>query len=385
MSRALVSASDAAEQSREKLQAQGKYLETVLGSLSAGVLTLEQDGRLVRINAAAESILGLPPGTANGQTLQALSDAYPLLTALDETISRHLERGHREWQEEIRLEPEQGKLVLLARGSVLPADDQGGQGQVVVFDDVTVLNQAQRDAAWAEVARRLAHEVINPLTPIRLAAERLRMKLMDKLDSGDADMLDRSASTIVAQVEALRRLVDAFGDYARAPELERQALRLDELIAEVCHLYRQGNPQLALDTDLVPGPDNLHADAGQLRQLLHNLISNAQEATPPGRAAQIHIQTRVVTMNGHAMLQLDVKDNGPGFPDEVLAKPFEPYVTHKSGGSGLGLAICRKIVTDHDGSIEISNPAGGGALARIVLPMRVTGEQLENLRGSTNA
>ncbi len=294
MSRALVSASDAAEQSREKLQAQGE----VPGDRSRQPVGRGADPGTGRPAGEDQCRSRVHPGasTGNGKRsdIASAERRYPLLTALDETISRHLERGHREWQEEIRLEPEQGKLVLLARGSVLPADDQGGQGQVVVFDDVTVLNQAQRDAAWAEVARRLAHEVKNPLTPIRLAAERLRMKLMDKLDSGDADMLDRSASTIVAQVEALRRLVDAFGDYARAPELERQALRLDELIAEVCHLYRQGNPQLALDTDLVPGPDSLHADAGQLRQLLHNLISNAQEATPPGRAAQIHIQTRVV-------------------------------------------------------------------------------------------
>lgn len=159
MSQALVTASDAAEQGRARLQAQGEYLETVLGSLSAGVLTLEQDGRLVRVNAAAESILGLTPGQASGQTLHELSQAVPSLAALDETISRHLERGHSEWQEEIRLEPKDGKLVLLARGSALPAAEQTGQGHVVVFDDVTVLNQAQRDAAWAEVARRLAHEV----------------------------------------------------------------------------------------------------------------------------------------------------------------------------------------------------------------------------------
>jgi len=369
MSRALVNASDAAEQGRARLQAQGEYLETVLGSLSAGVLSLDRDGTLIRVNAAAERILGLPAGLGRGQSLDELTGSFPALLPLAESIDRHRARGHGTWQEEIRLDPQAGTLVLLARGSNLPDGEQGAAGTVVVFDDVTVLNQAQRDAAWAEVARRLAHEVKNPLTPIRLAAERLRMKLMDKLDSTDGAMLDRSASTIVSQVEALRRLVDAFGDYARAPELERQSIGLDELIREVVHLYREGDPSLQLELDLVDGPEGLFADEGQLRQLLHNLISNAKEAAGEEAPAQLRITTQVETDNGSRWLELSVQDQGPGFPQAVLDQPFEPYVTHKPGGSGLGLAICRKIVTDHGGTITIENPSRGGARARIRLPL----------------
>lgn len=370
MSRALVEASEAAEEGRARLQAQGEYLETVLGSLSAGVLTLDPEGVLVRVNAAAEIILGLESNLAHGQPLDELAGSFAHLQPLAELIGRHVRRGHKDWQEEVRLERGERSLVLLARGSELPGSEYLAGGHVVVFDDVTVLNQAQRDAAWAEVARRLAHEVKNPLTPIRLAAERLRMKLMDKLEARDADMLDRSANTIVAQVEALRRLVDAFGDYAREPDMERAPLRLDELVREVVHLYQPADPTLRIDLDLCEGPPGLEADAGQLRQLLHNLIRNAKEAATAGAPARVRISTAVTREQGAPWLQLDVLDDGPGFPEDVLAKPFEPYVTHKPQGSGLGLAICRKIVVDHDGGIEISNPPEGGALARVRLPLR---------------
>ncbi len=375
MSRALVSASEAAEEGRARLQAQGEYLETVLGSLSAGVMTLDPGGTLVRLNTAAESILDLPAGLAHGQSLDELAGSFGHVQPLAETIGRQVRRGRRDWQEEVRLEPGGRTRVLLARGSELPGSDYLDGGNVVVFDDVTILNQAQRDAAWAEVARRLAHEVKNPLTPIRLAAERLRMKLMDKLGARDADMLDRSANTIVAQVEALRKLVDAFGDYARDTELERAPVALDELIREVVHLYRQGDPTLQIELDLCEGPVGLQADAVQLRQLLHNLIRNAREAAGEGEVARLHIATRRETGAETDWLVLDVRDQGPGFPEAVLAKPFEPYVTFKPSGSGLGLAICRKIVADHDGQIEISNPDDGGALARVRLPLPEAGQR----------
>lgn len=377
MSQALVRASEAAEQGRAQLRAQGEYLETVLGSLSAGVLTLDPGGTLLRVNPAAEDILNLPTRLAEGQSLDELSGSFAFLQPFADVIQRHVRRGHRDWQEELRLERDGRNLVLLARGSDLPASDFLPGGHVVVFDDVTVLNQAQRDAAWSEVARRLAHEVKNPLTPIRLAAERLRMKLTDKLGAADADMLDRSANTIVAQVEALRRLVDAFGDYAREPDMDRAPLALDELIREVAHLYQQGDPRFTISLDLCPGPPGLLADAGQLRQLLHNLIGNAQEAARPGRPAALTIKTDVQPGKNGPRLTLELTDEGTGFPEAVLEKPFEPYVTQKAGGSGLGLAICRKIVVDHDGTIEISNLAEGGARALVRLPLKPAAEQQE--------
>lgn len=366
MTDALLRASEEAENSRARLQAQGEYLETVLGSLNAGVLSLDGGGHLVRVNRAAEKILGLA-GESVGQLLTALGDRNDALAPFQAAIERHVGRGHTGWQEEVLLERDGRPLVLLVRGARLAMTD-GDDGHVVVFDDVTVLNRAQRDAAWAEVARRLAHEVKNPLTPIRLAAERLRMKLMDRLEGRDAEILDRSATTIVAQVEALRKLVDAFGDYAREPELERAPVALDTLIRDVVELYRQGDPRLQIELDLCDGPVGLSADAGQLRQLLHNLIRNAIEAVPPETASHIRIRTRVRDIDTGPHLEMQLDDNGPGYPDSVLDQPFEPYVTHKPNGSGLGLAICRKIVDDHDGDISIMNH-DSGARAIVTLPL----------------
>ena len=324
--------------------------------------------------------LGLPASFAAAmvegrpaeQTLESLSNIAPFLGPFVSAIRHQIARGKAEWRQEIRMEKAEAPLVLLMRGSLLPnitlPGEVVGHGQVVVFDDVTILNQAQRDAAWSEVARRLAHEVKNPLTPIRLAAERLRMKLSDKLESEDRQLLVRASNTIVTQVEALRTLVDAFGDYAREPVLSRTAVRLDELVKEVVALYRQGESQMQFSLQLCPGPDGLAADRGRLRQMLHNLFRNAQEASK-GNPVSIQIKTGV-TGNGHcAELELEVIDDGPGFPEIVLDNPFEPYVTNKSSGSGLGLAICRKIVSEHNGIISLSNPAEGGAVVSIRFPL----------------
>jgi len=380
MTQALKSASQSAEESRAELQAQGEFLEAVLGNLSSGVLTLDHEGRLITANAASIRILGLPERSAGdlansrpaGRQLEYLRQHAPFLEPFVEAIRRQTDRGKNEWQMEIRVDRPDAPLVLLMRGTRLPLLTPPGEGpgfgQVVVFDDVTILNRAQRDAAWAEVARRLAHEVKNPLTPIRLAAERLRMKLSGKLGDSDAAMLERASDTIVSQVEALRRLVDAFGDYAQEPQISREAIRLDELVREVVTLYQQGDTGLRFTLDLCPGPPGLAADSGRLRQMLHNLIRNAREAGGDAGAA-IDIRSHVITDQGGTWLLLELRDGGPGFPAAVLEQPFEPYVTSKSGGRGLGLAICRKIVSEHNGRIAIANHPEGGARVDVLLPL----------------
>lgn len=380
MTQALKTASQAAEASRAELQAQGEFLEAVLGNLSSGVLTLDERGRVITVNAAFAQILGLPEAlpTALGDSrppalpLRQLLQEAPFLQAFVDSIERQIDRGRSEWQQEIRLDRPRRPLVLLMRGTRLPLLSPAGAaplfGQVVVFDDVTVLNQAQREAAWAEVARRLAHEVKNPLTPIRLAAERLHMKLAGKLDATDEAVLERASNTIVSQVEALRKLVDAFGDYAQEPRLSREAIRLDELVREVVMLYQQGDAGLRFILDLCPGPEGVAADSGRLRQMLHNLIRNAREAGGE-RGVTLEIHSRAVDRKGGGWLLLELLDDGPGFPATVLNKPFEPYVTSKSHGSGLGLAICRKIVAEHDGRISISNRPEGGARIEVMLPL----------------
>jgi nitrogen fixation/metabolism regulation signal transduction histidine kinase len=289
-----------------------------------------------------------------------------------DALHRQFSRDRDEWQQEIKIERTGAPLVLLVRGTRLPSSalavEKHGAGHVVVFDDVTVLNQAQREAAWAEAARRLAHEVKNPLTPIRLATERLQLRLSGKLETQDVELLEKTSNTIVSQVEALRKLVDAFGDYAREPELVREPVSLDELIREVVTLYRQGGNDIHFELDLVPGPQGFRADSGRLRQMLHNLIRNADEANDESTVS-LRISTGERETGGRRILELELLDDGPGFPAAVLEQPFEPYVTGKGKGRGLGLAICRKIVSEHDGVIRIENRAGGGARIVIRLPL----------------
>jgi PAS domain S-box-containing protein len=369
MIEALTTASREAEQSRTELKSQSEYLETVLGGLTAGVLTLNNDHKIITANAAAEEVLGMSSGFFTDQSLSDCAEAAPYLTPLTELIKRQMARGPAEWQRETRLQAHGQTLVLLVRGSRLDKKISYAGGMVIVFDDVTMLNQAQREAAWAEVARRLAHEVKNPLTPIRLAAERLRMKLMSKLDDTDGAMLERSTDTIVSQVEALRSLVDAFGDYAQGPQMERAPMALDQLVKDVVALYQHEDQRVKFHLKLIAGPPGLSADSGQIRQLLHNLVVNSSEAVTGGKHANVNIRTRLITQAGKKWLEIEVSDRGPGYPVAVLQKPFEPYVTFKTNGSGLGLAICRKIVAEHDGRITIHNPAVGGACTTIILPL----------------
>ncbi len=369
MTEALTRASQETENSRAQLQSQSEYLETVLGSLTSGVLTLDDNLNVVTANVAAEQILGMPSGFFAGQSLSERAKVAPFMVPLAELIWHQIGRGPAEWQREIRLQAHGQTLVLLVRGSRLDKKISRAGGMVIVFDDVTMLNNAQREAAWAEVARRLAHEVKNPLTPIRLSAERLQMKLMSKLDEKDSNMLKRATGTIVSQVEALRSLVDAFGDYAQGPQLERSPMALDQLIKDVVALYQHEDQRVQFHLKLIAGPPGLLADQGQIRQLLHNLVANSSEAVASGDQAEVNIRTRLITQGGRKWLEVEVSDRGPGYPAAVLEKPFEPYVTFKTNGSGLGLAICGKIVSEHDGRITIHNPAVGGACTTIILPV----------------
>jgi nitrogen fixation/metabolism regulation signal transduction histidine kinase len=275
-----------------------------------------------------------------------------------------------EWQAQLELERANGMpQVLLLRGSRLP--EASGGGDVVVFDDVTRLIAAQRSAAWGEVARRLAHEIKNPLTPIQLSAERLQFKLAGKLSNGDADMLARGTQTIINQVQAMKRMVDDFRDYARLPAPEVAPLDLNELIREVLGLYESSSA--TIETELTDHLGHILGDATQLRQIIHNLLRNAEDALEGRDGARIVIRTE----QGSRHARLSIADNGPGFPVELLPRIFEPYVTTKARGTGLGLPIVKKIVDEHQGSIEISNAPEGGARIDIRLPL-VKEEEAKN-------
>ncbi len=350
-------------QSQRQLEAQRRYLEIVLGRLSAGVLAFDGQGRLSAHNESAGRILGLTDGDV-GKHLGELESDHPRIRPLLSAIESRLHGPGSDWRQEVQLGEPGSSLVLVCRGSSLPLETGG---HVVVFDDVTVLDQAQREAAWAEVARRLAHEVKNPLTPIQLAAERLQLKLAGHLNEADAELLAKATRTIRAQVDALKRLVDAFGDYARTPAVKLQSLSLARLVNEVVDLYASGEAPIRFDVRVAAGADRVRADAGRLRQVLLNLIGNAQEAHPEGRP-EIAIEMTADRIDDVAAVAMVVRDNGPGFAAEVLERVFEPYVTTKPRGTGLGLAIVRRIIEEHGGTIDLGNRDDGGAWVRIRLP-----------------
>jgi nitrogen fixation/metabolism regulation signal transduction histidine kinase len=359
MSRELAATSRAARESQAQTERQRAWLETVLGRLSSGVITWDAGGVLRTANEAASRILGAPLEPFLGQPLAALAAARPALTPLTATLAARGIEGVRDWREELRLPRDagaEGVQILVLRGALLPGEDGGF---VAVFDDETVLNQAQREAAWSEVARRLAHEVKNPLTPIQLSAERLKLRLAGKLDAADAAVLDKASGTIVAQVEALKTLVNAFGDYARPPQLKLEPLSLNAIVSEVLDLY-ETDPRLRVLRRLDPAAPRIRADSGRLRQLLHNLVKNAIEAS--GDSPEIELSTECVGDAARREVALRVADRGAGLPADFDDSWFEPYRTGKPRGSGLGLAVVRKVADEHGARVAAENRAGGGAV-----------------------
>jgi nitrogen fixation/metabolism regulation signal transduction histidine kinase len=255
--------------------------------------------------------------------------------------------------------------VLIVRGSLLPA--ASGGGYVVVFDEITQLIAAQRAAAWGEVARRLAHEIKNPLTPIQLSAERLQAKLARKLGTDDAAALNRATETIVAQVTALKGMVDDFGDYARTPAPQLEGLDLNRLVTDVLSLYEQSGTHVL--AKLQPSLPSVRGDPDQLRQVIHNLLQNAQDALAGTPDPKIEVETTFVPTGPGGQAWLKIVDNGCGFAATVMERAFEPYVTTKPKGSGLGLAIVKKIIDEHHGTISIQNRPPRGAAVLIGLPL----------------
>lgn len=356
MIRQLEDARAAADRNRAAVEAARAYLESVLANLSTGVLAFASDGTLRAANHGAMDILG--DDLAGFEDI-ALVD-WPRNAVFRDALLAGFATHEGDWHEQIEVaSSDSSPLTLLVHGSRLP--EGTGGGLVVVFDDISRLIEAQRTAAWAEVARRLAHEIKNPLTPIQLSAERLALKLADQLDENGRAMLERGTRTIVNQVEAMKNLVNAFRDYARLPATELVPIDLAALCREVLSLYESAavriNVQLADDLPKVLG------DPSQIRQIIHNMLQNAQDAVAGLDEGEITVLAR---RDGDRVLMVFC-DNGPGFPPEVLGRAFEPYFTTKSKGTGLGLAMVKKIVTEHGGDVRIANRDLGGAEVRIRL------------------
>ena len=343
MTRQLDEARRGMESSRAALEAAKSHLESILANLSAGVLVFDHELQLTISNHGASTILG--------------TELEGFAARVRERFS---ERDQKDWQLDLSLKD--GKSVH-ARGARLPQSTGGGY--VVVFDDITQLVQAQRATAWAEVARRLAHEIKNPLTPIQLSAERLEMKLGERLAREDAETLRRATETIVSQVTALKAMVDDFRDYARLPAPAPARLDLNALVSDVLALYE--NSSVPIAKRLADALPPVWADGAQIRQVIHNLVQNAQDSHENARQTGAAIEVR--TELAGDKVRLAVSDHGAGFPEDLMARIFEPYVTTKPRGTGLGLAIVKKIVDEHHGSVAIENRPNRGASVSVLLPL----------------
>jgi nitrogen fixation/metabolism regulation signal transduction histidine kinase len=343
-----------------ELDAARTHLQTILDNLTAGVLVFDAYGHIETVNPGATRILRLPLSAYVGRPLADVPGLQAFAAALDQRFEQALsadgERGlDRElWQEafELQLDPKQDLLTLLVRGAPLPHG-----ARLLVFDDISEVVSAQRSAAWSEVARRLAHEIKNPLTPIQLSAERLQHKLEAKLEGADQAMLVRSVATIVNQVQAMKQLVNEFRDYARLPSAQLKALDLNALIHEVLSLYAEAQESGRLVAELALGLPHIKGDASQLRQVIHNLVQNALDAVHERADGRVVVRSSLsLTEAGTPRsVRLHILDNGPGFAEKVLKRAFEPYVTTKSKGTGLGLAVVKKIADEHGARISLRN------------------------------
>ena len=373
-----------AEQSQLAEAMQKNYLESVMEHITSGVLTIDETGFIKSGNPAACLIFGIEPYYFTELYIDDVVREYPMMQRFYEAVQNHMQNDN-DWQEEVVVFGQSGRKILRVRGATLESqsESESRKEQVVVVDDLTELIQAQKDSAWSEMARRMAHEIKNPLTPIQLSAERLQRKLSGEVAADKQPMLDRYTQTIVQQVEAMKTMVNAFTDYARSPSQKPESLNLNEIVEQVTTLYDENNTDVTIDLEFDPSVPLIVADGVRLRQLVHNLVKNSLEIIDAG--GWIKLGTRCIEEMGNHYIELLVSDSGDGIADEIADNLFEPYVTTKSTGSGLGLAIVKKIVDEHNGVVWVEKGENCGACFIVRLPVisqlndiNATVENIEN-------
>ncbi|MBV6418651.1 MAG: Adaptive-response sensory-kinase SasA [Steroidobacteraceae bacterium] len=368
MTRRLRRAREEANRSQAEVEHARERLAVILARLSTGVLSVDRSFTVRLANGAASAILGVDLAQESGRRLAELAERNPRIAQFVNEVLGRTGAGREEWREQIELPGDAGRRVLACACTPLPGSEEEA-GYVLVFDDITTLLAAQREAAWGEVARRLAHEIKNPLTPIQLSAERMRRRFLSRMSAADAAVLERSTHTIVQQVEAMKQMVNAFSEYARTPDMTVTRFALNPLVTEVADLYRAQNSGVALRIAPGAGLESFEADRGRVRQILNNLLANAFEALEGREGGRIDIATRLDTAGPGPVVVITVNDNGPGFRSDIIERAFDPYVTSKTKGTGLGLAIVRRIAEEHGGHVEVENQAGGGARITVTLPL----------------
>jgi nitrogen fixation/metabolism regulation signal transduction histidine kinase len=366
MTKRLRRAREEATRSQQVVERERERLAIILARLSTGVVVVDRVLTVSIANQAAGAILGTDLSAATGRALPDLTAGNERLGQFVAALVVRFAAGREEWREQFDLDSASGRRILMCACTPQPGAELG---YVIVFDDITMLLQAQRDAAWGEVARRLAHEIKNPLTPIQLSAERMRRRFLGSMSPQDAEVLERATRTIVQQVETMQQMVNAFSEYARAPEMRITRFSLNQLASEVADLYRSHDPRVEMHLHLDEHLEAIEADRGRVRQILNNLLINALEALEGVESPRLDLTTRAEQGGDARYAVVTVCDNGPGFQRELIGRVFDPYVTSKPKGTGLGLAIVKKIVEEHGGRIDADNRPDGGARIRVVLPV----------------
>jgi nitrogen fixation/metabolism regulation signal transduction histidine kinase len=357
------------------IENQRTYLQTILEHLSSGVFSLDESFALKTCNAVSSQILQINMTQFIGKQFMQIGVSHDYLKEFCMTVTNNLRQTSDEWQIEVDIFTPQGRKAIICKSVKLPNDEESRRGYVLVFDDVTALLQAQRDSAWGEVARRLAHEIKNPLTPIQLSAERLQQKLLPVLEDEQSELVKRATDTIVQQVESMRLMVNDFSDYARKPIMEPTPVNINQLVTDTVELYKGDQQRVLINLELDAHTLNIRGDSVRLRQVIHNLIKNAIEAMPDMQVCEVSILTFTFEYANTKYAGMQVIDNGPGFSNEVLDHMFDPYMTTKKKGNGLGLAIVKKIIEEHNGTIRADNQKNGGAIINIRLPLYEPGDQ----------
>ena len=365
-------ARDTAKNSQEEAESQQIYLETILSRLSSGVIVLNKNGKIEKSNISAAQILQIEIDTLNEKNINDMVNKFPKLKNFFECISNNINEKTDDWREQINLSEKTGNQILMINGSILTSSDNLVSKHIVVFDEITALVQGQRDAVWSEVARRLAHEIKNPLTPIQLAAERLRNKYLSSLDSNNVEMLDRMTNTIIQQVETMKVMVNDFSDYARTEVFVKEEIEIVRLLEEGVDLFSNMHHGSEIETNIEANLPKIYGDEKKLRRVLNNVLTNAVDANAMGDDNSLKISAKTLNIEDNKIIEIRIIDSGPGIDPAVESSLLEPYITTKEKGTGLGLAIVKKIIDEHSGTFWLeNNREQNGACAVIRLPVNL--------------